>query len=98
MTKLDSENLLDPFVKHEDFINGCLNWRAEVQEQKRFYNRETIAALNYEIRQMSFIHPLHSMQLEFNIFLNLMVSANHYKGEGLSANGKIFIKRIVSLL
>jgi hypothetical protein len=27
---------------------------------KRFYNRETIAASNYEIQQMSFIPPPHS--------------------------------------
>ena len=29
--------------------------------QKRFYDRETIAALNYEIQHMSFITPLPSM-------------------------------------
>ena len=32
MIKLDPVNTLDPFVRHEDFINGCMNWRAEVQE------------------------------------------------------------------
>jgi len=32
MVKLDPVNTLDPFVRHEDFINGCTNWKAEVQE------------------------------------------------------------------
>ena len=29
-----------------------------MRKQKRFYNRETIAALNYEIQKMSFIPPI----------------------------------------
>ena len=42
---------------------------------KRFYDRETIAGLNYEIHQMSFIPHLPSMQLkQFTLFL---ISANH---------------------
>ena len=32
MVKLDPVNTLDPFVRHEDFINGCTNWKAEVQD------------------------------------------------------------------
>ena len=30
---------------------------------KRFYNRETIAALNYEIQQMHFILPFYATQI-----------------------------------
>ena len=32
--------------------------------QKRFYDRETIAAFNYEIHQMPFILTLPSMELK----------------------------------
>ena len=63
---------------------------------KRFYDRETIAGLNYEIHQMSLIPHLPSMQLkQFTLFL---ISANHDRVEGLSANDKILIKGIDSLL
>ena len=67
-------------------------------EEKRFYNRETIAALNYEIQQMSFIPPFPAYQI-INSFLNSRILSNHDKVEGLSANnGEILIKGIVSLL
>ena len=64
---------------------------------KRVYHRETIAGLNYEIHQMSFIPHFPSMQLkQFTLFL---ISANHDRVEGLnSANDKILIKGIDSLL
>ena len=45
-------------------------------------NRETIAALNYEIHQMSFIPAF------FYATQILMISANDDKGERLRANNK----------
>ena len=63
-------------------------------KQKRFYNRETIAALNYEILQMSFIpFPFYAIKI-INPFHNLKISANHNKVDGLSDNGE----NLVSLL
>ena len=35
---------------------------------------------------------------KINPFLNLIISANHNKVDGLSANGEIYVKGIVSLL
>ena len=61
--------------------------------EKRFNDRETIVASNYEKHQMSSTPPFPSLQLKSSI------SANHDKVDGLSANnGEIFIKGIVSLL
>ena len=45
-------------------------------EQKRFYNRETIAASNYETHQMSFLPP-HSGKLDINI--NMIVRHSRCK-------------------
>ena len=57
-------------------------------KQKRFYNRETFAALNYEIHQMSHT-PLPFYAAQINIpFLILRISANHNKEEILSAKVK----------
>ena len=38
-------------------------------KQKRLYNRETIATLNYDIQQMSFIPPFPSMHLKYQPIL-----------------------------
>ena len=55
-------------------------------KQKRFYIRETIAALNYEILQMSHT-PLPFYAAQINTpFLISRISANHNKEERLSAN------------
>ena len=63
-------------------------------EQNTFYNRETIAAL----QQMSNTHlSFHATQI-ITPFLNSSISAIHDKVKGLSANGEILIKVIVSLL
>ena len=60
-------------------------------KQKRFYNRETIAALNYEILQMSHTpFPFYAAQIN-TPFLISMIKANHNNVERL-------IKGIVSLL
>ena len=67
-------------------------------KHKRFYDRGTIATLNYEIKQISSI-PLHFYETQIiNPFLNFRISANHDKDNGLSANGKILKKGIVSQL
>ena len=58
--------------------------------EKRSYNRETIAAFNYEIHPMSFIPPY--------LLYNSRMSANHDKVERLSANSEILMKAIVFLL
>ena len=63
----------------------------------QFCNRETIAPLNYETHKMSFITPIHATQI-IKPFLNLKISANQDKVDGLSAKGEILIKGIVSLL
>jgi len=62
--------------------------------KKRLYNRETFAALNYKIHKCLFIFITHII----NPFLNSMISANHGKVDGLSANGEIPVKGIGSLL
>ena len=50
---------------------------------KRFYNRETIASLNYKIQQMSFIPlPFYATQI-IKPFLNSIVLANHDKADWL---------------
>jgi hypothetical protein len=65
--------------------------------QKRFYNRETRTASNYEIYQISFIpSPVPSNSNDL-FFPNWRISANHDKTDGVSANGEILIKRVVSL-
>jgi hypothetical protein len=67
-------------------------------DQKKFYNRETIAALNYKMQQMSLIsHPLYAAKIIFP-FLNSRISAKHDKVDELSANGEILLKGIISLL
>ena len=51
--------------------------------EKRFYNREAITALNYDMMQMSFI-PLSLLCTQIvNPLLNSMISANHDKVDGL---------------
>ena len=68
-------------------------------EKNSIYNRETIAAWNYEIQQMSFMHSFLSMQLQrATLFLIQGSQTIMIKGGGLSANGEILIKGIVSLL
>ena len=58
-------------------------------EEKRFYNREKIAASNYD-----FFYTRHSLNATQIIkpFLNPRISANRDKVDGLSTNGKIPIK------
>ena len=41
-----------------------LNIHTRPQKQKRFYNRETLSALYYEIHQMYFLPIFPSMQLK----------------------------------
>ena len=66
--------------------------RKKESNQKRFYNRETIATLNYEIQPKPFI-LLFSSATKNNPFLNSRISANHDKVNGLSDNdGEIPIK------
>ena len=60
----------------------------------RFYNRKTIATL-WNTANV-FYTPFYETQI-INPFLNSMISANLDKVDGLSANGEILIKRIVSL-
>ena len=62
---------------------------------KRFYNRETFAWLNYK-KCLSYL-PFHLSQIIYP-FLNSSISSNHNRVERLSANGEIFIKGIASLL
>ena len=71
------------------------NYRKNDKEKnkQRFYNRETIAASNYKIHQMSFIPPQINKP-----FPNLRISANYDKADGVSANGKFLLQGIVSLL
>ena len=67
-------------------------------DKKEICNRETIAALNYEIHQI--IHTpfhFHATQI-INPFINSKISANHDKIERLSANGETLMKKIVFLL
>ena len=61
--------------------------------EKIFYNKETIAALNYEIHT-----PNSCPSMQLNPFLKSRISDNHDKVDGLSANFEILIKVIVSLL
>ena len=49
--------------------------------KKRFYNRERIAALNYEIQKMTSI----LCKTNINPFLSSKISANHEKMEELTA-------------
>ena len=59
----------------------------------KFYNKETIITSNYEIHQMSYITPFPSSKSNNNpLLLKSMISANHDKVEGLSANCEILIK------
>ena len=44
--------------------------------QKRFHNRETIAALNYKIQKMSYILPFYATQM-INPFPDSRISANN---------------------
>ena len=55
------------------YVNMFIAWELRIDKtnketytsiQNRFYNRETIAALNYEMHQKSFITPFPSMQLK----------------------------------
>ena len=57
---------------------------------------KTVAALNYEIQPMSFI-TFYEAQI-INFYLNSMISPNHDKVDGISANCEILIKWIDSLL
>ena len=56
--------------------------------QKIFYNKETIAELNYEIHKMSFIPPFYATKM-FNLFLTLRISDNREKIGGHSDNEKV---------
>ena len=67
----------------------------DVVYQKRFYDRETIAALNYN-KCLSYPLSFNATQI-INPFLKLRISANHDKVEELLANDEILLKRIVSL-
>ena len=53
---------------------------------KRFFNRETITALNYEVytKFISYPTPFYVIQI-ISPFLISMISANHDKMDGLSA-------------
>ena len=61
-----------------------------MHKDKRFYNRVTIAALNYEILQMTLI-PLYMELKLLNPFLNSRNSANHNTVQRLSSNDGILI-------
>ena len=65
--------------------------------ERGVHSRETIAALNYEIHQMSKNTPFYATQI-INPFINSKISTNHDKIDGLSANCEILIREIVSLL
>ena len=53
--------------------------------QKRFYNRETINAMNHEMHK-SLLHPLFLCASQIiNPFLNSRISVNHGKVESHSA-------------
>ena len=45
-------------IKEDDHSSEISSYQVEIRE-KRFHNRETIDALNYEISQMFFIPPFH---------------------------------------
>ena len=67
-------------------------------KKTRFYDKETITALTYKIHQICLSYPLSFFANQIiNPFLNSRISANHKKVQGLSANGKILIKGVVSL-
>ena len=100
-------HFLSPSQKRERTLQKVAYCELSVQpysvflfaRQKRFFNRETIAALNYEMQQMSFIPPFPFYPTKIiNSFLNSSISANHDKVDRLLNNGQIHIKRIVSLL
>ena len=67
--------------------------------KEKFYNRETIAASNYKIQQISFSPLLCSSNNQpFSWFNDLsQFKANHDKVDWLSANSEIPLKGIVSL-
>ena len=60
-----------------------------ILQKKRFHNRETIATLNYESNQMSFIHPFLPKRFNNTPFLNLGISANHDKVKRLKVNAMV---------
>ena len=65
-------------------------WRVFIQ--KRLYNRETIAAINYDLEQMSFIPSFSSLQLKWLTLFSIQGSKPiNDKVKGLSANGEILI-------
>ena len=79
-------------------IPTFLNVIGLVMCQKRFHNRETIAALNYEyIKCLSYPLPLYASQIS-NPFLDSRIIINHHKAKGLSAKGEILMKGIVFFL
>ena len=84
-------------VKFDRYLLFLDIWfRLWILNKKGFYNRETFAALNYEIQPMTFI-TFYEAQI-INSYLNLRISPNHDKVDGLSANCEILIKSIDSLL
>ena len=92
------------FVKRQIKINNCnliiqgpWVYVCVCADKKRSYHRKIIAALNYEIQQMSFIPPFPSTQI-ISPVNNSRISANHDKVEILSANCEILIEGVVSLL
>ena len=63
--------------------------------KKDFIIEKQLLQLNYEIHFPPL--PFYATQM-INPFLNSGISANHAKGERLTANGEILLKGIVSLL
>jgi hypothetical protein len=49
---------------HPMMVEDLSKYLTIKENQRRFYDRETTAAVNYEIQQMSFIPLLPSMQLK----------------------------------
>ena len=83
------------------FLGCCLQLivRKDGIHIKEILKRETFASLNYEKHKMSFTHPS-SLLCNLNNYTSsyFRILSNHDKLKGLSANGEILIKRIVSLL
>ena len=82
---METSPLLDTIVTNEICLNQAI-------QKKGFYNRETIAVLNYEIQQMSFIyaypHPFFATIIIKPFFIS-RISVNHDKVERLLANAMV---------
>ena len=79
---METSPLLDTIVTNQICLNQAI-------QKKGFYNRETITVLNYEIQQMSFIHPSFFANIIIKPFFISRISVNHYKVERLSANAMV---------